>query len=367
MHEGDGDHRAGRLAHVLEAAGLEQLGERLVDLPEARRKIAAVTVFDVGRHRAAPSPCLPRCPWSARVQPSIVPRLLERPLGGVYTGRRRGYAPRRGEQRTSIEEAERETQVARERARGGRRGDAARRLWHPRGRGTVALAVTRGDRGRVGAGVLGGLAGGGSGALCRLRPRRRPWQRRPAGRRSRRSRLLLPHTRQRSRLRRGASRRLPPSGAPSPRSTSSPRGWWRAAASPARRWPSSRETWRCTSAASGCARSAARTRSTTTRCSSSAPRRVPTRRPCSPRSPARASCAGTSRCDGCGPDSNCGTAGRRGRRPSATSRRGAADCRPTPAMSCARSGTDAWDCSAGCVTCVRPPVSAASTRRRTLW
>ena len=41
----------------------------------------------------------------------------------------------------SIEEAVRETQVARERARGGRRGDAARRLRHPRGRGAIAVAV----------------------------------------------------------------------------------------------------------------------------------------------------------------------------------------------------------------------------------
>ena len=40
--------------------------------------------------------------------------------------------------RASVEEAVRETQVARERARGGRRGDAARRLRHPRGRGAVA-------------------------------------------------------------------------------------------------------------------------------------------------------------------------------------------------------------------------------------
>ena len=52
---------------------------------------------------------------------------------------------------------------------------------------------------------------------------------------------------------------------------------------------------------------------------------------------------------------------------SATSPRGAAACRRTPATSCARSATGAGRCSGGCATCARPPASAASTRRRTPW
>ena len=128
----------------------------------------------------------------------------------------------------SIEEAVRETQVARERARGGRRGDAARRLRHPRGRGAVAVAdaVPGGDHGRLGAGVPDGLTVGDSVApavVHSVRPavRRaarvavvRDRRRRPAP--PRRSRLLRGAARPRSRPPRGASRPPPPCGAPLP-------------------------------------------------------------------------------------------------------------------------------------------------------
>ena len=50
MHQRDGDHRTGDLAHVPEAASLQQLGERLVDLAQTGGEVAAVAVFDVGRH-----------------------------------------------------------------------------------------------------------------------------------------------------------------------------------------------------------------------------------------------------------------------------------------------------------------------------
>ena len=167
---------------------------------------------------------------------------------------------------------------------------------------------------------------------------------------------------------RAASRPPPRSGARSRRSTSSPPAWSRAAASPARPWPSSPATRPCT-----------------TRCFGLRQLGRPDAGGRRHAVPARRGLAGLH-------DDAAGRARRRGRaalgpagaprvagvplerppgppaRPrSATSPRRAAACRRTPAASCAPSATAAPRCCGGCAICVRPPASAPRTRRRTLW